>query len=281
MKLNNYDLNIKKVGLYVSLIIILLFLYIPIWVGFSSAFKTNLQITGSVGVMLPNPVTFEAMDKAFSTLLPTYLNTFINVVGTLALSGLLSSIGGFYLSKYNFAGNDWVISLIIMGTYVPLVALLLPLVNLMSTLGLWDTHLGLILVYTVWTLPVATVLFKNYYDETLPDSFVSSAKVFGASRFYIYRKIGLPLSWIPFVSAGIFISTQVWNVFLIPLVLTGGAAETRPIASAFVELQAQSTRFGLWNLQMAGAVMMCVPILILYAVFQKYIVRGYMSGGMR
>lgn len=281
MKLGNFELDIKKIGLYMALIIILSFLYIPIWTGFSSGFKTNAQIIGSLGISFPTPVTFEAMREAFSTLLPTYLNTLINVVGTLALSGIVASIAGFYLSKYELAGSNWLLSLLIMGTYVPLVALLLPLVNLMSTLGLWDTHAGLILVYTVWTLPVATVLFKNYYDESLPNSFVESAKVFGASNFQIYRRIGLPLSWIPFVSAGIFISTQVWNVFLIPLVLTGGAAETRPIASAFVELQAMGSRFGMWNLQMAGAFVMAIPILILYAFFQKYIIRGYMSGGIR
>lgn len=272
--------RLRRVGLYIVIVLTLLFLYIPIWVGFSAGFKTNAQIIAGIPLSFPSPLHFGAMGEALSTLLPTYLNSFICVIGTLVLSCLFGSITGFYLSKYKFRGSSWLISIVILGVYVPLVALLLPLVNLMVTLGLYNTFLGLILTYTMWTLPIATVLFKTYYDETLPSSFVDAAKVFGASRWDIYRRIGIPLSWIPLATAGIFITTEVWNVLLIPLVMTSGELSGRPIAAAMVELQGVTARFGIWNLQMAGALLTALPILILYAFLSRFIVRGYMRGGM-
>lgn len=273
--------SLGRTGVYIVVAIILLFFFIPIWVSFSAAFKTNAQIIAGAPLSFPDPIHWGAMSEALSKILPTYVNSLICIIGTLVVSCAVGSITGFYLSRYKLGGYSFLMSLVVLAVYVPLVALLVPLVNLMVAFGLYNTYLGLIITYTMWTLPISIILFKNYYDESLPSSFVDAAKVFGASRWNIYRRIGLPLSFIPLATAGILIATQVWNIFLIPLIMSAGELSTRPIAAAVVELHAVSSRFGIWNLGMAGAVLTALPILVLYALFSRYIVRGYMKGGMK
>lgn len=118
---------------------------------------------------------------------------------------------------------------------------------------------------------MCTFIFKTLYDE-IPDSFINAAKVDGAGTWTIYRRIMLPLSVIPFVVAALLQITVIWNDYIWGLVLTVGKANL-PVTVAMANLRGSFVAE--WNLQMAGALWVALPTLIIFMFLGKYIMRGY------
>jgi glucose/mannose transport system permease protein len=115
-------------------------------------------------------------------------------------------------------------------------------------------------------------IFKTLYDDEIPDSFINAAKVDGAGTWTIYRRIILPLSVIPFVVAALLQITIIWNDFIWGLVLTTGKVNL-PVTVAMANLKGSFV--AKWNLQMAGALWVASPTLIIFIFLGKYIIRGY------
>jgi len=164
-----------------------------------------------------------------------------------------------------------------MGTFLPYQAVLVPLVLTMSRLGLYNSIGGLILTHTIYGITITTLLFRNFYG-LIPDSLIMAAKTDGAGTWTIYRLIVLPLSLLPFVVAAVLQFTSIWNDFLFGVVLARGA-EVMPASVALANLKG-TTEFN-WNVQMAGALWYALPVLIIYLVLGKYLIRGYMAGAVK
>jgi glucose/mannose transport system permease protein len=141
----------------------------------------------------------------------------------------------------------------------------------MSKMGLHGDLGALVLLYMLFGVPMCTFIFKTLYDE-IPDSFVNAAKVDGAGTWTIYRRIMLPLSVIPFVVAALLQVTVIWNDYIWGLVLTVGKANL-PVTVAMANLKGSFVAE--WNLQMAGALWVALPTLIIFIFLGKYIMRGY------
>lgn len=269
----------SRVILYISLIILAFLFLLPMWSCITTSLKRKEEVALGRPLMFPLSPYTEPHMTALKALKRPLFNSAIFTVAATILSCFLGSINGYILTKIRFKGDNTVFLLIIVGTFLPYQTILVPLVQTMRTLGLYNTLWAMILTHTAYGIPICTLLFRNFYGG-IPDSIINSAKVEGAGTWTIYRRIILPLSWLPFAVAAIFQFTSIWNDYLFGLILTVGEySEAWPATRALDNLK--GTFAAEWNVQMAGALWVALPVLIIYLVLGKYLIRGYMAGAVK
>jgi glucose/mannose transport system permease protein len=154
---------------------------------------------------------------------------------------------------------------------------LIPLVRVLSTIGLYGSINGLILTHVVYGIPITTLIFRNYY-VAVPTELVEAGKIDGADFFGIYRHIIFPISTPGFVVVAIWQFTSIWNEFLFGLIITN-APERRPVTVALQNLS--GSQYTQWNVQMAGALMVALPTLLVYVFLGRYFLRGLLAGSLK
>ena len=250
---------------------------LPLWTDITTSFKSLNDLINTVPVQPPLSPTIEPLIAAFNIMKRPLLNSLTFTVAATILSCLLGSINGYALTKIKFRGSNTIFLLFSIGIFLPYQAVLVPLVLTLSRLGLFNSLVGLILTHTIYGITITTLLFRNFYG-LIPDSLIMAAKTDGAGTWTIYRRIILPLSLLPFVVAAVFQFTSIWNDFLFGVTLARGS-EAMPASVALANLKG-TTEFN-WNVQMAGALWYALPILIIYLLLGKYLIRGYMAGAIK
>src|SRR3979411_301424 len=152
----------------------------------------------------------------------SFATSFELVIPATILSSLLGSLNGYVLSKWRFKGSNLVFALLLFGMFIPYQVVLIPLVGVLSTIGLYGTIPGLILVHVVYGIPITTLIFRNYYAG-VPTELVEASRIDGASVFGVYRHIIFPLSMPGFVVVVIWQFTSIWNEFLFVLATVNNA----------------------------------------------------------
>ena len=268
--------KMKRVSLYVLLIFFVFIFLLPMWTCITTSFKTLEDVIGTTPVEPPLSPTMEPLITAFNIMKRPLLNSFTFTLVAVILSCLLGSINGYILTKIRFRGSDTVFLFFTIGIFIPYQAVLVPLVLTMSKLGLFNNMGGLILTHTAYGIPITTLLFRNFYGA-IPDSLIMAARTDGAGTWTIYRRIVLPLSLLPFAVAAVFQFTSIWNDFLFGVVLTRG--QNQPASVVLANLKGTTTV--MWNLLMAGTLWYALPVLVIYLVLGKYLMRGYMAGAVK
>lgn len=205
------------------------------------------------------------------------LNSLIFTTFATLFSTILGSIGGYLLTKIEFRWSNQVFTFILLGMYLPYQSILIPLVQLIANLGLYNNILGMILTHTAYGIPICTLLFRNFYGF-IPDSLIHAAKIDGAGTWRTYLEVVLPLSIIPFVVTGIYQFTRIWNDYLFGVVLTF-AGDVMPATVALANLKGSFTAN--YGLQMAGGLLITMPTLIIFVLLGRYLIRGYTHGAIR
>jgi glucose/mannose transport system permease protein len=267
----------RRIILYILLVFFAFVFLLPLWADITTSFKSLSDLINTVPVQPPLSPTIEPLIAAFKIMARPLLNSLTFTVAATIFSCLLGSVNGFALTKIRFRGSNTMFLLFSIGIFLPYQAVLVPLVLTMSKLGLYNSVGGLILVHTTYGITIATLLFRNFYG-LIPDSLIMAAKTDGAGTWTIYRRIILPLSLLPFVVAAVLQFTSIWNDFLFGVTLARGA-EAMPASVALANLKG-TTEFN-WNVQMAGALWYALPILVIYLVLGKYLIRGYMAGAIK
>ena len=134
----------------------------------------------------------------------------------------------------------------------------------------------MVVIHTIYGLPITTLIFRNFYME-IPDEMLEAAAIDGAGFFDIYRQIVFPLSVSGFVVVIIWQFTQIWNEFLFAVTMTTG--ESEPITVVLAHLAGGEAVK--WNLPMAGAVIAALPPIIVYVILSRYFVRGLLAGSVK
>jgi glucose/mannose transport system permease protein len=161
--------------------------------------------------------------------------------------------------------------------FIPYQAIIIPLVQFLERLGLYDTLFGLGLTHVVYGIPVTTLIFRNYYSS-LPRELIEAAALDGAGVVRAYLRVVLPLSVPGFVVVGIWQFTSIWNEFLFAVTLTSNPA-SQP---ATVALQNLAGSFAaLYNVQMAGALITALPTLAVFVLLGRYFLRGLLAGSLK
>ena len=197
--------------------------------------------------------------------------TYALVAGTTAV--FFASVAGFTISQLDIPAKNFFLYFILLFTFFPTHMYLIPLVKMYQITGLYNTRIGIIIVYIAVAIPFATFIMRNYY-VTLPSSLYEAAKIDGLSKFQIYWKIYLPLGKPAFLVALIFQYIWAWNEFVLGLVLTSSSS-ARPISAALNRLDGLAPD---WPVLAVAAIITATPPMLLYLIFQEQFERGLISG---
>ncbi len=260
-----------RILIYATLILLAGLTLLPLWSAIVTALKTSKEVILTPPVAPPIHPTFVPLRNALDALKRPLMNSFILVVSGTIVSCFFGSILGYFFSKYKARYSNALFLFIVLALYIPPQVQLIPMVQVTSKLGLYGNLGALVLLYMLFGIPISTFTFKNLYEE-IPNSFIRAAKVDGARTWTIYRRIILPLSIVPFVVAALLQVTIIWNDFIWGLVLTVGQ-NNQPVTVAMANLKGSFV--AAWNLQMAGALWIALPTLIIFIFLGKYIMRGY------
>lgn len=209
-----------------------------------------------------------------------YLRTSAIIAGCTAISVVLvSGMAGYALSKIRFAGKELFFVLILGTLMFPFTTVLIPLFSIMSQLKLVNNPASLVILYTVVQAPFCTFLFRNSF-AAVPDAVRESALVDGANEWQVLLRVMIPLALPALATVLIYSFYQSWNEFTIALIfLTDDQTTTVPIG--LVNLTTSGRFASHPNMQMAGAVLSFLPILILFLLFQRFFVSGIISGSTK
>ena len=267
---------LKRVILYAVLIIALLITIIPLWSGIMSAFKTQADLSLTSPLAPPLNPTLEPFIFAWLELQRPLINSILFTTIATVFSCFLGSVCGFVLTKLKFKGSNTIFLLITIGIFLPYQSIIIPLFITIRNLGIYDTIFAMILVHSVYGIPMTTLLFRSYY-ESIPDSIINAAKTDGAGVWVIFRRLILPLSPLPYVVAGVFQFTSIWNDYLFALILTGANFEP---ASFALSNMAGGTETA-WNNTMAGTFLYSLPVILIFILLGKYLMQGLMAGAVK
>ena len=263
----------SRIILYIILIFLALLALLPIWSAVVTALKTSKEVILSTPISVPSKPTLEPLMEAFSYLRRPLANSIVLVGSGAVVSSFLGSILGYFFSKRRFRMFNILFILVILCLYIPPQVQLIPMVRFASTMGLHGNLGSLVLLYMLFGTPMCTFVFKTFYDE-IPDSLLNAAKIDGAGIWVIYRRILLPFSVIPFIVAALLQITIIWNDYIWGLILTSGKANL-PATVAMANLKGSFVAE--WNLQMAGALWVALPPLVIFIFLGKYIISGYIG----
>jgi len=241
-----------------------------------SSFTIERDILTSTPKLLTATYTLDNWFRAFRSIIPSLINSIIISGVSLILSVLIGSLAGFALSRFELKGKLGVITLVTFVQIIPRMTLLVPLYSIFSSLGLLDSYLGMILVYTTIQLPFATLIMKSFFDE-LPKELDEAALVDGASRIRTFFSITLPISTPGIIATSILLLMYAWNEFALPVVLSG--PKTKTITVAVAENIGQ--RYVDLGPLFASGCIAILPLLIFSFVIQKYLVRGILAGAVK
>lgn len=266
----------KRFLLYVLLVVLAALFLIPIYVVVLTSLKGLDAITLERMWEWPKQLNFSGYRQAFDKLSPNLANSFLLVIPATLLSALLGSMNGYILSKWQFKGSNTLFALMLFGMFIPYQSILIPLIEFMQRIHLYNTIPGLILVHVVYGLPICTLMFRNFYVG-VPNEVLEAAKIDGNGFFGIYRYVIIPLSLTGFVVVGIWQFTNIWNEFLFAVTLT--TQKQQPIMVALQNLS--GSQIVQWNVQMAGALLAALPTLVVYMLLSRYFIRGLLAGSIK
>ncbi len=267
-------MKLKKLNRFLLYLVLCLFavmMILPLWSGIVTAFKTSKEVILSTPITPPRHPTLQPLIESFEFIKKSLFNSLVLVGSGVIVSSFFGSILAYVFAKKGFRGSNLLFFLIIFCLYIPPQTQLIPLVRLTSMLGLFGKFGSLVLIYMLFGIPMSTFIFKTSYDD-IPESLLEAARLDGAGVWAIYREIVLPISRIPFIIASLLQVTIIWNDYIWGLILTSGKANL-PVTVSLANLKGSFV--AKWNLQMAGALWVALPTMIIFILLGKYIIRGY------
>jgi multiple sugar transport system permease protein len=204
-----------------------------------------------------------------------YLNTAFITAGVVIGAVVVNTMAGYALARLRFPGRTLTFLVVLAILMVPLQAILIPLYLLVAQLGWLNSYQGLIIPFIA--NPLLIFLMRQSF-LTLPDELDDAAAVDGAGRFTIFLKIAVPLTMAGIATQAVLIGTWTWNAFLIPVTFT--TDPSRYVLTVGLN-SLQSQFYTLTTVQMAGVVLLTVPIVLMFVVFQRLIVPSFATAGIR
>ena len=204
-------------------------------------------------------------------------NSLIVSIGT-TIAGLGLAVPAAYaFSRFKFSGRDPAMFSFLLVQMFPGIIILVPYFMVMKSLGLLNSHLGLILAYSVTALPLCVWMLKGFFD-TVPRELEEAAMLDGCSRFEIFAKIILPLSLPAIAVTALFSFLAAWNEFLLALTFnTSNDMYTLPVGLAsMISATGQS-----WGDFAAASLLVSLPVVVLFILFQKFLIEGLSAGGVK
>ncbi len=265
---------------HLFLIIVCLLTFVPIYWVLITAFDGRIGLVSTDFIIFPKIPTLENFSKVLTH--PDFLmwlkNSFIFAAGTTVFTLTLATLSAYAFSRFDFPGKKAGLASYIVYMMLPTTASLVPQLLVIKYLGIKNSYLSLILIWSAANMAFAVWNLKGYFD-TIPKSIEEAATIDGATKFQIFTKIMLPLAKPALAITAIFIFTAPWTDYVTSyLFLTDGTKYT--LAQGLYSWAADFRSVS-WGAFAAGSIIMAMPLTIVYLVFQKYIVSGLTAGGVK
>ncbi|MET8359435.1 carbohydrate ABC transporter permease [Micromonospora sp. NPDC005171] len=254
---------------------------LPLLWMFISSFKTNGEILADPWG-LPGALHLDNWARAWTGahIGRYFLNSLVVVAGSVSLTMLMGATAAYVFARYEFRGRQVVYYLFVGGLMFPVFLALVPLFFVVRNAGLFNTWLGLILVYAAYSLPF-TVFFLTAFFRTLPTSVAEAALVDGCGHFRLFFRVMLPMARPGLISVAIFNFLSHWNQFLLPQVLLQGDESKWMLAQGLFALSVSQGYAGDYARLFAGLSIAVLPVLAVYVAFQRQVQAGLTAGQLK
>jgi len=261
------------------LLVMLVWTLVPFYWMIATSLKADREIYGFEATLVPHHPTLAAYVRLFqqTPFIKYVRNSTIIAVSTTAVSLVFGCLGAYALARLRFRGRRLIARGLVFTYLVPPSLLFIPLFAMMSALSLVDTHQGLILAYLGFTVPFCTWLLMGYF-RSVPLELEEAALVDGCTRLGALIRVVLPMSLPALAVVAFFSFTQAWNEFLYANVFVN-SVEVRTITTGLTLFIVEDVFF--WGPMMGAAFLSALPPLVVYLVFQRWVVKGLTLGAVK
>jgi glucose/mannose transport system permease protein len=276
-----------NIVVYGTLIVVALYYLLPLYVMIVTSLKGMPEIRLGNIFAPPVEITFQPWVKAWAEactglncdgLSRGFWNSVFITVPSVILSIAVASVNGYALANWRFRGSETFFVILIFGAFIPYQVMLYPIVILLREIGLYGSLWGLVIVHTIFGMPILTLLFRNYFTS-VPEELFKAARVDGAGFWQIYFKIMLPMALPIFVVAIILQVTGIWNDFLFGVVYT--RPDTYPMTVQLNNIVNSVQGVKEYNVNMAATIITGLVPLVIYFISGKLFVRGIAAGAVK
>jgi arabinogalactan oligomer/maltooligosaccharide transport system permease protein len=264
---------------YLALLVFTVFALYPISRIVTIALRPGDQLLSSSLAFIPRGATLANFRTLiFETLFLRWLGNSLLIAFAVTVTGVaLASTAGYALSRFRFLGRSLTLNGLLVTQMFPATMLLLPLYLILIKLGLINSYLGIIIIYTATALPFCIWQLKGYYDA-IPLSLEEAAGIDGCTRWQAFYRIVLPLSAPAIVITALFSFMTAWNEYVMAaLVLQDVEIFTLPLGLKMF----QSNMSTQWGLYAAGALLVSIPVVILFLVLSRFLISALSSGAVK
>ncbi|MEO0766160.1 MAG: carbohydrate ABC transporter permease [Pseudomonadota bacterium] len=276
-----------NIMLYGTLIVVAAYYALPLYVMIVTSLKGMPEIRIGNIFAPPVEVTYQPWVKAWAEactgincegLSRGFWNSVQILIPSVVLSIAIASVNGYALANWKFKGSEVFFTILIVGAFIPYQVMIYPLVIILREMGLYGSIWGLVLVHTVFGMPILTLLFRNYFTS-VPEELFKAARVDGAGFWGIYFRIMLPMSLPIFVVAIILQVTGIWNDFLFGVIYTKPADYPMTVQLNNIVNSVQGVKE--YNVNMAATLLTGLVPLVIYFASGKLFVRGIAAGAVK
>ena len=270
----------KEIFRYVLITILSLVMIFPLIWMFLSALKTPSEIMSTDFIFFPQTPQWTNFIEAFE-LAPFHLyiwNSLFSSLIIVALQLLLSSMYAYALTQLNFRGRGFMFVLILITYMLPAAATYVPSYVILARTNLLNTFTGLIISNTA---SVATIFLLRQNFKQIPKELIEAGRIIGASEWTIYSKIVLPYSRSAIFTAGLISFVANYNSYLWPTLVLSDKDKQLITVGLNSFFSSQGTFASQWPLIMAASAISVVPLLIIFVLFQRYLITGISGGGVK
>ena len=265
-----------------ALVLATIFALYPVWFIILASFRSSgsLYTFNLLGMFLPTTFSIENYQKMLFTMpFLTWVKNSLFVAGFTTIACLLiATSAAFAFSRMKFYGREWGLVLFLAIQSFPGVLSLVPIAQLLTGMGLYRNHWGLILAYTSGTLIFTTMNLKGYFD-TIPVDLEEAAMIDGCGPVQSFFLIALPLARPALAVTALFAFMGGWGEYVLASVLIPAPDNLK---TAMVGLYQVANEISVpWGLFAAGAVMIIIPVLIVFLYLQQYLEGGLTLGGVK
>jgi glucose/mannose transport system permease protein len=276
-----------RLGVYAFLLTSALFFLLPLYVMLVTSVKPMTEIRLGNLLSLPVHFTLDAWRVAWQSactgldcqgIQVGFWNSVRIVVPSTVLSILVGAVNGYALSYWKPRGATTLFAILLVGAFIPVQVMVYPLVRVLATVHLFSSLPGIVLIHTIFGMPVMTLLFRNYY-AALPHELFQAARVDGGGFWRIFLQLMVPMSTPIIVVAIIMQVTGIWNDFILGLVFAG--TKNLPMTVQLNNIINTTTGERLYNVNMAATILTSMVPLAIYFVSGRWFVRGIASGAVK
>lgn len=280
-------LDPTRIMIYGVLIVAAVYYLLPLYVMIVTSMKGMPEIRLGNIFSPPVEVTFQPWVKAWDTactglycegLKVGFWNSVQILVPSVIISIMVASVNGYALANWRFRGSEVFFTILIFGSFIPYQVMLYPLVIITRELGIFGSLYAVILIHTIFGMPILTLLFRNYF-ASLPQELFKAGRVDGAGFWGIFLKIMVPMSLPIFVVAVILQVTGIWNDFLFGVIFAG--TKNFPMTVQLNNIVNSTQGVKEYNVNMAATILTGAVPLLIYFLSGKYFVRGIAAGAVK